>query len=177
MYREREEKESEHSVFLTLSFFPSSGGQRRGVPRTKSSVFKYERLRPFSRSICHARRARKDHLNFPPLCPLLPVCVWEEERGKSEKKPALNVSPPALRNLRVEVPWTGHISDPLARLWEGGGPKKRFATLINFKESPPTPFALFVGGTTEREGGSFFNSTPSPLLTCLVVGASCGGWD
>ncbi len=155
MYREREEKESEHSVFLTLSFFPSSGGQRRGVPRTKSSVFKYERLRPFSRSICHARRARKDHLNFPPLCPLLPVCVWEEERGKSEKKPALNVSPPALRNLRVEVPWTGHISDPLARLG-GGGPKKDSPLSLILKSPLPHSLRAICGRDNRERGGVIF---------------------
>ncbi len=87
-FTEREEKESEHSVLLTLSFFPSSGGQRRGVPRTKSSVFKYERLRPFSRSICHARRARKDHLNFPPIVSP-PPCVCGRRKEEKVKRSLL----------------------------------------------------------------------------------------
>ncbi len=79
---EREWKKNRSIQFsLPFHFSPSSGGQRRGVPTTKSSVFNYERLRPFSRSICHARRARKDHLNFPPIVSLHP-CVGGGKRKK-----------------------------------------------------------------------------------------------
>ncbi len=75
------------------------------------------------------------------------------------------MSPPRTQEFKIGGALDGTYFRPLGSALGGGGTQKKDSPLsLILKSPPPSPFALFVGGTTERGGGHFLTAPLPPFL-------------